>query len=102
MPVVMLACFLFSVSPVNTLTRDLIHSLHPCSQDHTSKQSARATTGNQLPPGVAVEALPVQNVLDDIELSLYGRGLRRCSMAFERGEYFSSFVVLSLANQETW
>ena len=86
---------------IEPLTRNLIHSLHPRSQDHASKQPTRPAARDELPPRIAVEALSVQDVFDDIELSLHRRRVGRCTMALKRSEDLSRFVVLSLADQET-
>ena len=49
---------------------DLIHGLHPRSQDHTTKNASRPTTGDQLPPSESIKVLPIENILDDCKLCL--------------------------------
>ena len=48
---------------------DLVHGLHPSSENHASQNSRWTFAGEKLCPGVCVHMFSVKDVFDDVELS---------------------------------
>ena len=53
-----------------------------------------------MPPGVAVDILTVQDILDDVELGLDGLGLGGSTVAFECCKDLASLVVFTFADEK--
>jgi len=78
---------------------DLVHGLHPSSQDHAADNARGTLAGEELPPRIFDSVLGVQDALDDGELCLY-RGRLGCrTVAFERCQDFACVVVAALSDE---
>lgn len=97
---ILIHVFYYHTFQVNTT--ELITSLHPRSQDHSSDDTRRATASEKLPPSIFERSLTVKNVLNDVELSPHGSGLWSGAVALQSGEDFKSFIVSALTDQQTW
>lgn len=62
---------------------DLIHGLHPRSENHSTKDPSGAAAGDELDPSKAVEMLTVENIFDDGELRFHGRRFWCSAVALE-------------------
>lgn len=49
---------------------DLVHGLHPSSQDHSSQNPRRTLSRQQLEPSIGVHMFSIKDVFDDVELCL--------------------------------
>lgn len=88
--------------PCDIDTTDLVHSLHPSPKDHAPDHSSRTLASNELPPGIGLSILLIEDILDDRELGADARRVDGSSITFECSQDLVCFIVLAFANQQSW
>lgn len=85
----------------STYTRDLIHGLHPGTQDHPPHHTRRSLSGEQLPPCARLHVLRVEDIFDDRELRPDGRRVDSRTVALKRSENLIRLIVLAFSDEQS-